>query len=123
MELVHWELKTGLGAPQVRGDQDRREQSLGIAVLADLCVLRMCHPGPMALKLRPNLIEDVERCLYFRFNVWPWQFIAKTDTKAVWKSLEKGQTLPVPREKGNWSHAATYLRCLQHALLQGDMAC
>ena len=52
--------------------------------------------GPMALKLRPNLIEEVERCLYFRFNVWPWQFIAKTDTKAVWKSLEKGQTLPVP---------------------------
>jgi hypothetical protein len=76
--------------------------------------------GPMALKLRPDLIEGVERCLYFRFNVWPWQFIAKMDTKAVWNGLEKGQTLPVPCEKGNRSHASIYLRCLQHTLIQAD---
>jgi hypothetical protein len=34
--LVHWELKSGLGLgePQVRGEADRREKSLGMAVLA-----------------------------------------------------------------------------------------
>jgi hypothetical protein len=41
------------------------------------------HIGPMALKLRPDLIESVERCLCCRFNVWSWQFVAKMDTKAV----------------------------------------
>ena len=30
---------------------------------------------------------------------------------------------PVPCEKGHWSHAAPYLRCLPHTLWQGDMAC
>jgi hypothetical protein len=42
--LVHWELKSGLGLgePQVSGDKDRREKSLGIAVLAYWFVLRVC---------------------------------------------------------------------------------
>jgi hypothetical protein len=45
VELMHWELKSGLGLGehQVRGDKDRSEKSIGIAVLAYLFVLRMCH--------------------------------------------------------------------------------
>ena len=44
--LMHWERKAGLGVgePQGSGDQERREQSVGIAVLASLWVLRLCHP-------------------------------------------------------------------------------
>jgi hypothetical protein len=46
IEILHWELKSGLGLgePQVSGDKHRREKSVGIAVLAYLCVLRVCHP-------------------------------------------------------------------------------
>jgi hypothetical protein len=47
--------------------------------------------GPMALKLRPDLIEGVERSLCFRFNIWPWQLMAKMDTKVVCRSLETGK--------------------------------
>ena len=45
VELLHWELKSGLGlgAHQVSGDKDRSEQSIGIAVLAYLFLLRVCH--------------------------------------------------------------------------------
>jgi hypothetical protein len=45
VELVHWELKSGLGLGehQVRGGKDRSEKSIGIAVLAYLFVLRVCH--------------------------------------------------------------------------------
>ncbi|OLE71092.1 MAG: hypothetical protein AUI36_03030 [Cyanobacteria bacterium 13_1_40CM_2_61_4] len=45
IELVHWELKSGmgLGQHQVSGDKDRSEKSIGIAVLAYLFVLRACH--------------------------------------------------------------------------------
>jgi Transposase DDE domain len=45
VELLHGELKSelGLGEHQVRGDKDRSEQSIGIAVLAYLFVLRVCH--------------------------------------------------------------------------------
>jgi hypothetical protein len=45
VERAHWELKSGLGmgAHQVSGDKDRSEKSLGIAVLAYLFVLRVCH--------------------------------------------------------------------------------
>jgi hypothetical protein len=45
VKRAHWELKSGLGLGehQVSGDKDRREQSLGIAVLAYLFVLRVCH--------------------------------------------------------------------------------
>jgi hypothetical protein len=45
VELMHWELKSGLGLGehQVSGDKDRSEKSLGIAVLAYLFVLRVCH--------------------------------------------------------------------------------
>ena len=45
IELVHWELKSGLGLGehQVSGDQNRSEKSIGIAVLAYLFVLRACH--------------------------------------------------------------------------------
>jgi hypothetical protein len=43
--LVHWERKSGLGLGehQVRGDADRSEKSLGLAVLAYLFLLRACH--------------------------------------------------------------------------------
>jgi hypothetical protein len=45
VELLHWELKSGLGLGehQVSGDRNRSEKSLGIAVLASLFVLRTCH--------------------------------------------------------------------------------
>ena len=45
IELMHWELKSGLGLGehQVSGTKDRSEKSVGIAVLAYLFVLRVCH--------------------------------------------------------------------------------
>jgi hypothetical protein len=45
IELMNWELKAGLGLGehQVSGDKDRSEKSIGIAVLAYLFVLRVCH--------------------------------------------------------------------------------
>ena len=45
IELMNWELKSGLGLGehQVSGDTNRSEKSLGIAVLAYLLVLRVCH--------------------------------------------------------------------------------
>jgi hypothetical protein len=45
VELLHWELKSGLGLGehQVSGDRNRSEKSLGMAVLAYLFVLRVCH--------------------------------------------------------------------------------
>ena len=45
VELLHWELTSGLGLgePQVSGDTNRSEKSVGIAVLAYLLVLRVCH--------------------------------------------------------------------------------
>ena len=41
----NWELQSGLGLGehQVSGDTNRREKSVGIAVLASLFVLRVCH--------------------------------------------------------------------------------
>jgi hypothetical protein len=66
IELVNWELKSALGLGQhpVRGDEKRSENSVGMAVLADLFLLRAGHheitPGrswsifqlPHALQLR-----------------------------------------------------------------------
>ena len=45
IELMNWELQSGLGlgAHQVSGDTNRSEKSVGIAVLAYLWVMRMCH--------------------------------------------------------------------------------
>ena len=45
VELRHWELKSGLGLGehQVSGDTNRSEKSVGVAVLAYLFVLRVCH--------------------------------------------------------------------------------
>ncbi len=43
IELVNWELKSGLEQHQVSGDQKRSEKSAGIAVLAYLFLLRACH--------------------------------------------------------------------------------
>jgi hypothetical protein len=42
---IHWELQAGLGLGehQGSGDQNRREKSGGIAVLASLFVMRACH--------------------------------------------------------------------------------
>jgi DDE family transposase len=47
VELLNWELKSGLGLGehQVSGDTNRSEKSVGIAVLAYLFVLRVCHHG------------------------------------------------------------------------------
>ena len=47
--------------------------------------------GPAALKLRPDLIEDVESYLCFRFDGWPWQCMAKMDRKVVCESLQTGK--------------------------------
>lgn len=43
--LMNWELKSGLGLGehQVSGDTNRSEKSVGIAVLASLLVVRVCH--------------------------------------------------------------------------------
>ena len=45
IEILNWELKSGLGLGehQGSGDKNRREKSVGIAVLAYLFVLRVCH--------------------------------------------------------------------------------
>jgi hypothetical protein len=43
------------------------------------------------LTLRSDLIEHVERSPRFHFNVWPWQLVAKMDTKVVCQSLETHQ--------------------------------
>jgi len=45
IELVNWELRSGLGlgARQVSGDKDHSEKSVGIAVLAYLLVMRACY--------------------------------------------------------------------------------
>jgi hypothetical protein len=45
IEILNWELKSGLGLGehQVSGDKNRSEKSMGIAVLAYLFVLRVCH--------------------------------------------------------------------------------
>jgi hypothetical protein len=45
IEVMNWELKSGLGLGehQVSGDTNRSETSAGIAVLASLSVLRVCH--------------------------------------------------------------------------------
>jgi hypothetical protein len=45
IELMNWERKSGLGLGehQVSGDTNRSEKSVGIAVLAYLFVLRVCH--------------------------------------------------------------------------------
>ena len=61
---MNWELKAGLGLgePQVSGDKDRSETSVGIAVLAYLFVLRVCHheivPGkPWSLFQRQHALR------------------------------------------------------------------
>jgi hypothetical protein len=45
IERMNWELKSGLGLGehQVSGDTNRSEKSVGMAVLASLLVLRVCH--------------------------------------------------------------------------------
>jgi Transposase DDE domain len=45
IERVNWERKSGLGLGhhQVSGDEKRRTNSMGIAVLASLFLLRVCH--------------------------------------------------------------------------------
>jgi hypothetical protein len=63
IEGLNWELKSGLGLgePQVSGDTNRREKSVGSAVLAYVFVLRVCHhkivPGkPWSMfQLQPTL--------------------------------------------------------------------
>jgi hypothetical protein len=45
MELMHWERKAGLGLGEHpgSGDTNRREKAVGLAVLASVLVLRVCH--------------------------------------------------------------------------------
>jgi len=45
IELLHWELKSGLGLGeyQVSEDANRSEKTVDIAVLAYLFVLRVCY--------------------------------------------------------------------------------
>src|SRR4029077_15463303 len=45
IELMTWDMKSGpgVGEHQVTGDKNRSEKSIGIAVLAYLFVLRVCH--------------------------------------------------------------------------------
>ena len=43
------------------------------------------------VKLRPDLIESVERSPCCRFSVWPWQLVAQRATKVVCKSLDMGK--------------------------------
>ena len=54
----------------------------------------------MALKLRPDLIEDVESYLCFRFDGWPWQCMAKMDRKVVCESLQTGKRYRFLAKKG-----------------------
>src|SRR5438477_11336414 len=66
IELLNWELKSGLGLGehQVSGDTNRSEKSVGIAVLAYLFVLRVCHheivPG------KPWTIFQLQHALLLR---------------------------------------------------------
>ena len=45
IELMHWELKSGLGLGehQISGDTNRSEKSVSIAMLAYLLVMLVCH--------------------------------------------------------------------------------
>src|SRR3989442_13003185 len=67
IEILNWELKSGLGLGehQVSGDQNHREKSVGIAVLAYLFVLRVCHheiiPG------KPWSIFQLQHAFRLRF--------------------------------------------------------
>jgi hypothetical protein len=64
--LVNWELKSGLGVGehQVSGDKDRSEKSVGMAVLAYLFVVRVCHHEIVAGK--PWSIFQLQHTLRFR---------------------------------------------------------
>jgi hypothetical protein len=66
IERVHWELKSGLGLGenQVSGDTNRSEKSVGIAVLACLLVLRMCHHEIVPVK--PWSICQLQHALRLR---------------------------------------------------------
>ena len=66
VELLHWELKSGLGLGehQVSGDKNRSEKSMGIAVLAYLFVLRVCHHEIMPGK--PWSIFQLQHALRLR---------------------------------------------------------
>ena len=79
IELMNWELKSGLGLGehQVSGDTNRSEKSVGIAVLAYLLVLRVCHheivPG------KPWSIFQLQHAL--RLRVMPNQGAYKVKVK------------------------------------------
>jgi hypothetical protein len=46
---------------------------------------------PTTLKLWRDLIENIERSVYFRFYIWPWQLVAKMATTVVCKSCKTGK--------------------------------
>ena len=83
-----------------------RENSLLVCCLSLVFIAELFfwpHQGPTALKLRPNLTESrgesVERCLCFRFSIWPWQFMAKRDEKAICERLQTGKRYRFLAEK------------------------
>jgi hypothetical protein len=83
IRLVRSPWGLGLGEHQVSGDTNRSEKSVGIAVLAYLLVLRMCHheivPGQPwsifqlqhALRLRV-MTNQVEHKVGYPFNAGQW---------------------------------------------------
>ena len=71
IELLNWELKSGVGvgAHQGSGDTNRSEKSVGIAVLAYLLVLRVCHHAIIPGK--PWSIFQLQHALRLRVMTSP----------------------------------------------------
>jgi len=79
VEVLHGERTAGLGLgePQVSGDKDRSEKSMGIAGLAYLCVRRVCHHAIVPGK--PWSIFQLQQVL--RFQVMTNQVAPKVKVK------------------------------------------
>lgn len=86
-------METAPGGPALGGWPGMLRSRLLLLVhkAAARCCGHSLPVGPTALKLRLDLIEDVEGSLYFRFHIWSWQLVAKMATKVVCKSLETGK--------------------------------
>jgi hypothetical protein len=86
MELMRWELKLGLGLGehQVSGDQGRSEKSLGIAVLAYLFVLRVCHHE--IVRGKPWSIFQLQHALRLRVMTTQIEHNVKTKMPKVRKA-------------------------------------
>ena len=86
IEILNWELKSGLGLGehQVSGDKDRSEKSMGIAVLAYLLVLHVCHhemvPG------KPWSIFQLQQALRLRVMTTQVEHKVKVKMAKAWKA-------------------------------------